>query len=206
MNEPTRNIKSKIPVKRRSYSIEFKLKIVEEYKKIKNYYALSKQCNISVSSIIDWVNREDEYKQELTRKNRKRLSGAGKNKFSGEFEQELLKWFQNERENKRAASYKQLKLQAERITNNCVTIWWLRGFVRRNSLSMRKITHTEQQMTSHKDIKTEILINYENPLNELDINYDNEVIINMNQSDYFQPFKNEYETGDFLHLFDEIFG
>ena len=78
MNEPTRNIKSKIPVKRRSYSIEFKLKIVEEYKKIKNYYALSKQCNISVSSLIDWVNREYEYKQELMRKNRKRLSGAGK--------------------------------------------------------------------------------------------------------------------------------
>ena len=117
-----------------------------------------------------------------------------------------MKRFQNERENKRAVSYKQLKLQAERITNNCVTIWWLRGFVRRNSLSMRKITHTEQQMTSHKNIKTEILINYENPLNELDINYDNEVIINMNQSDYFQPFKNENETGDFLHLIDEIFG
>ncbi len=108
------DISKKIKSARKSYKIEFKSKVIEEYKKTNNYNALAKKTNLKISSIIEWVKKEYEYKQELCRKNLKRLSEGGRKIiFAGDFDQELLEWFKKERENKRAVNYKQLKNQGK---------------------------------------------------------------------------------------------
>ena len=136
---PDNSVTNKIKSSRKSYKIEYKLKIIREYKKTKNYYALSKQTNINISTLIEWVNREYEFKQESNRKNNKRLSGSGRKLiYPADFDSGLLAWFNNERENKRGVSYKQLKQEAEKRSGKTITLWWIRGFVRRFNLSIRK--------------------------------------------------------------------
>jgi hypothetical protein len=101
---PDNSVTNKIKSTRKSYKIEYKLKIIREYKKTKNYYILSKQTNIN---LIEWVNREYEFIQESNRKNNKRLSGSGRKLiYPADFDSALLAWFNNERENKRGVSYK----------------------------------------------------------------------------------------------------
>jgi hypothetical protein len=50
-NKP--DISKKIKSTRKSYKIEYKLKVIEEYKKTNNYYALAKNTNLNISSIIE---------------------------------------------------------------------------------------------------------------------------------------------------------
>ena len=174
----------KIKSTRKSYTIDYKL--IDEYKKINNYYALSKKTNINVSTLIEWVNREYEFKQELHRKKHKRLGGAGRKIiYPPDFDHMLLAWFNNERENKRAVNYKQLKEEAKKRAGKKITLWWIRGFVRRFNLSIQKITHTKQQTTLDQHKKTELAINYINSLNELAINYEEMLIINMDETPFY---------------------
>jgi hypothetical protein len=49
---------------------------------------------------------------------------------------------------------------------------WIRGFVRRSNLSIRKVTRTKQQTTVDNQKKTKLEIYYINSLNQLGINYD----------------------------------
>jgi hypothetical protein len=72
---PDNSVTNKIKSTRKSFKIEYKLKIIREYKKTKNYYALSKQTNINISTLIEWVNREYVFIKESNRKNNKRLVG-----------------------------------------------------------------------------------------------------------------------------------
>ena len=180
------SVVEKIKSTRKSYKIEYKLKIIGEYKKTKNYYALSKQTKINISTLIEWVNREYEFTQESNRKNNKRLSGPGRKLiYPADFDSALLAWFNNERENKRAVSYKQLKQEAKKRSGKTITLWWIRGFVRRFNLSIRKITHTKQQTTVDQNKKTELVINYINSLNQLAINYEEMVILNMDETPFW---------------------
>ena len=183
---PDNSVTNKIKSTRKSYKIEYKLKIIREYKKTNNYYALSKQTNINISTLIEWVNREYEFIQESNRKNNKRLSGSGRKLiYPADFDSALLAWFNNERENKRGVSYKQLKQEAEKRSGKTITLWWIRGFVSRFNLSIRKITHTKQQTTVDQHKKTELVINYINSLNQLAINYEEMVILNMDETPFW---------------------
>ena len=52
------DISKKIKSTRKFYKIEYKLKVIDEYKKTNNYYALAKKTNLNISSIIEWVKKE----------------------------------------------------------------------------------------------------------------------------------------------------
>ena len=97
----------------------------------------------------------------------------------------LMEYFSNEREQKRAVSYKKLKTEAERLTNEIFTISWNRRFAKRNNLSIRRVTHAEQKTTKCQEKKTEILMEYIKNLNCLAINYDECVIINMDETPFY---------------------
>jgi hypothetical protein len=51
-NVALNDVEFKVKAKRRAYSIQFKFQMIEEYKKSRNYYELSKTFKIAVSSLI----------------------------------------------------------------------------------------------------------------------------------------------------------
>ena len=116
----------------------------------------------------------------------KKLPGGGRKRKMKNVEKSLLDYFSSEREQKRSVFYKKLKTEAERLTNLKFTISWIRRFANRNNLSVRRVTHTEQKTTKKQEKKTELVIEYIRnfAINNLAINYDECVIINMDETPF----------------------
>ena len=93
-------------IKRKSYSIISKYRILQELKNNKTS-EIAKKYNIPLSTFKGWKKNEDKYKEQILIKegNKQRLIGGGRKITDPEYELFLVNWIKSEREKKDQVSY-----------------------------------------------------------------------------------------------------
>jgi len=145
---------------RKSYNVKTKLEVLEKLRHNEgNISKTANENNITPKMLRDWLSKENnfietQYKRDIVK------IGSGRKPFYPEVELELYAWTVNERKvNKRVIKYNTLKDQALQISSRMgisltASVKWISSFLRRHSLSCRKITHVGQEnQRSHEEIR-----------------------------------------------------
>ena len=93
-------------IKRKSYSIISKYRILQELKNNKTS-EIAKKYNIPISTFKGWKKNEDKYKEQILIKegNKQRLIGDGRKITDPEYKLFLVNWIKSERQKKNQVSY-----------------------------------------------------------------------------------------------------
>lgn len=145
--------------KRRSWTVQEKINVINAFKKCGNVSQVSRQYHCDRKQIREWLKKEQQLlliKSQKNRKKLKRLKGASAKICHKELDQNLIQWFKSKRTDpndekskppseikKERITFKTLVHQGEKI---CVSLkiqpspskMWFRRFLKRHNLSLQK--------------------------------------------------------------------
>ncbi|EFO89410.1 hypothetical protein CRE_26893 [Caenorhabditis remanei] len=137
---------------RKSYSLEFKKKVVRAARS-GNISKASRIFNVSRQCIQEWMKRRSEISDEVERSGgkKKRLDGGGRPVGDKEFDDELLNWIKNLRKENKRVSRRIIQRKAQEMSK-CDTFMasngWLESFLKRHHLTTRRATTVCQRPPS----------------------------------------------------------
>lgn len=148
-NEISSDQKAKKP--RRTFTLDFKLKIVEEAKKTNNR-KVGRIYNIDESTIRGWVKQEDRLRQSRVvigskkfqeGKQLTRLPGSGSRAHFVELEKQVFEWLMHEKMVKRQnVTRTQIKAKAKELSGEdsgfCASNGWCQNFLVRHGMTERQ--------------------------------------------------------------------
>eukprot|EP00794_Sanderia_malayensis_P014636 gene14636-16155_t len=139
--------------KMRSYTIGFKLEVVE-YAKVNSNQAAATKFNVDRTSVREWRKKERDLKGMLSSrgtKGRKRLDGGGRKPLNESMEERLLEWIFQHRSKRLRVSRKLIMKKAKVIHEEIknaepdrheeifeASKGWLDKFMKRHGLSLRR--------------------------------------------------------------------
>ncbi len=132
-----------------SYTVSFKLKVVEFAKANQNNNLTAKTFGVSRKRVIEWRKAEKDF-LELDGKRKKRI-GSGKKVDYPDIEAQLLEWIKERRNGGARVTGKALKKQCLRLHRQNgnqgfkASCGWLRRFMKRNNMTFRRTTHVAQK-------------------------------------------------------------
>uniref|UniRef100_A0A915M057 HTH CENPB-type domain-containing protein n=1 Tax=Meloidogyne javanica TaxID=6303 RepID=A0A915M057_MELJA len=131
----------KIYRKRKSYSLNKKLEVIE-YAKKNSKMAAAKRYGIDRRCIIDWFKQEEKLKSEAGLS--KRLRGGGRHMKYSQLDEELAIWVREKRSEKHRVSRRLIQQQAlkffvptEEEPDFKASIGWLQKFMKRHNFRVR---------------------------------------------------------------------
>eukprot|EP00794_Sanderia_malayensis_P013386 gene13386-14759_t len=135
--------------KMRSYTIGFKLEVVD-YAKVNLNQAAATKFNVDRTSVREWRKKERDLKGMLSSrgaKGRKRLDGGGRKPLSESMEERLLEWVFQRRSKRLRVSRKHIMKKAKVIHEEIfkASKGWLDKFMKRHGLSLRRQTSIAQK-------------------------------------------------------------
>ncbi|CAK5034928.1 unnamed protein product [Meloidogyne enterolobii] len=149
-DEKTASIK-----KKKSYTVDFKLEVVE-FAKNHNASEACRQFSVDRRRIRDWTQQADKLK-ELRNSTplhiqKRRLTGAGRHIHNVEFEKNLLEWIKEKQLKGEKLSRRIIKMQASQMSSNYPECFeasegWLQKFLKRNNISCQTPNPTANQET-----------------------------------------------------------
>uniref|UniRef100_A0A8R1DUD4 HTH CENPB-type domain-containing protein n=1 Tax=Caenorhabditis japonica TaxID=281687 RepID=A0A8R1DUD4_CAEJA len=145
--------------KRNSYTLEFKIKVVE-YAKKENISRAAREFNVNRQCISRWMTQKEDFESNITEKRngRKRVKGAGRQLSNPNFDKELLDWIQEQKSLNLKVSRKIIQDQARLMNSNIDFVGsngWLESFLKRHNLSARREYKKGQKETSPKEEEEE---------------------------------------------------
>ena len=152
----------------RSYTISDKLDAVKKLKELSgNLSAASRELGIDRKPLREWCTKESELTNMPDKKGRRQLGGGRRPKHR-DLETELLKWVVDQRANKMIVNCRRLREQALVLakesgidaTDFKCSDKWIFNFVKRNKLSVRKVTHAGQADNKTAGEKAQIAQDY----------------------------------------------
>lgn len=135
--------------KRKSYDVTLKLRAVEFAKK-QSGEAAARRFRVDPKQIREWLKNEDKLvaqKREGGSKS-KRLPGAGRKPYDENMEAAVFSWIIAMRSRKLRVSRRTIREKAKELSASSTfraSIGWLRRFMRRHRLSLRRKTTTSQR-------------------------------------------------------------
>lgn len=137
--------------KRRSFTIEEKLKFVTMLKAGESQNSISQQTGIDRKNLRRWKLQESELIKLSKKREHKRIDGGGRKAFYPEIEQKLLEFFTKERNDNRPVTYNNLRnhilspdFGTKLPQDFKISDKFLFGWSRRHKITSRKITHYGQ--------------------------------------------------------------
>uniref|UniRef100_A0A8R1DQJ4 HTH CENPB-type domain-containing protein n=1 Tax=Caenorhabditis japonica TaxID=281687 RepID=A0A8R1DQJ4_CAEJA len=129
---------------RKSYRLSFKKQVIEAARKT-NISKASISYGVSRSCVRDWLKIRSKIGEVVNCSEGKtrRLEGGGRPVSDKEFDESLVKWIKNQREQKKRVSRRIIQLQAKAMAtkeNFVASNGWLQSFLKRHSLVMRRAT------------------------------------------------------------------
>ena len=176
------------------YTIKFKLKVIELIHLNISLHCISNRLGIDRKTLIDWLKSETNL---LAVKNKNKKFRCNKTKgiitnLSKE-EEKIMSWIIEKRENKKAISTKSLLAYACTLNRNLslknfnTQLKWVYRFIKRNVLSIRRISHIGQTLSESKEtifnkFKNEII----KKRKQMSILYDEDYrVVNMDETSIF---------------------
>ena len=118
-----------------SYTLEFKLKLVEEAKKL-SIAAISKRHSIDRKNIRTWIQKEKDLKKLLEDQKkgvkRSNLPGQGRKVANEEMEEAVYQWIVDKRNNSMHVSRNEICRKAKELSMDCSFLasqHWLKSFM-----------------------------------------------------------------------------
>lgn len=138
--------------RQRSYTIIEKIRLLNDLKtKYKNNLsAMSRETGIARSVLRGFRENEKKLTTASHKQTSRRLPGGGRKAHFPELESVLYEWVQVERQAKRNVSWTRLRRQGKAIAAELGIAFtgsdkWIHGFMKRNKLVLRVVTHVAQQ-------------------------------------------------------------
>ena len=174
--------------RKRSYTIQDKLSALAKIKEFNgNIAKVSRELNIDRKCLREWRNNEEKIVN-LPHKRKLRKIGCGRKPFFKELEDKLI-WVKLERMDKRnIVNYRRMREKAHQIADELKirdfigSDKWLFNFCRRHELTIRKITHVGQEDNRTPEEKREIAIEHLARTEKITIEYNAEMIFNMDET------------------------
>lgn len=154
-----------------------------------NISATSCELGIDRKRIREWSKSESELAN-TPQKKRRRFVGAGRSAAHPQLEKELLTWVEEQRNAKLVVNYRRLREHAHEIAQNqkidlenfkC-SDKWISNFMRRNRLSVRKITHMGQADNKTTEEKMSVAKEYLDTIPAVTTDLENDQIFNMDET------------------------
>jgi hypothetical protein len=126
-----------------TYSLNFKLEVIE-FAKSSNNHAAARKYKVDVKQVREWKKQEEQIKANNGK--RMRLEGGGRKLIHLALDEEVLHWIECQRKNKLRVTRKMIKLKAKSIASImnaepfAASEGWLWKFLARNHLSLRRVT------------------------------------------------------------------
>ncbi|KAL7076999.1 hypothetical protein ACQ4LE_003749 [Meloidogyne hapla] len=145
--------------KKKSYTVDFKLEVVE-FAKNHNASEACRQFNVDRRRIRDWTQQADKLKELRDSTpihiQKRRLTGAGRHIHNVEFEKNLLEWIKEKQSKGEKLSRRIIKMQASQMSSNYPECFeasegWLQKFLKRNNISCQNPNNTTNQETKEYD-------------------------------------------------------
>lgn len=140
--------------RQRSYTIIEKIRLLNDLKTKynNNLSAMSRETGIARSVLRGFRNNEKKLATASHKQTSRRLPGGGRKAHFPELESALYEWVQVERQAKRNVSWTRLRRQGKAIAAELGIAFtgsdkWIHGFMKRNKLVLRVVTHVAQQNT-----------------------------------------------------------
>ncbi|KAL3122220.1 hypothetical protein niasHT_002100 [Heterodera trifolii] len=158
---------SQIKRKRRAYSIQEKVEILDFAKK-SSIHAASRHFGIDRNTVRDWKKQEANLRKEAESSKRKRLEGGGRKVPNRNFEEAVFQWVSELRlkkvrvtRNMIAAQAIKLSADYEEMQNFAASNGWLEKFMHRHKFSLRRPTTVAQKEPSaYKNVIINFILYY----------------------------------------------
>ena len=129
---------------RKSYDVLFKLKAIETAEK-KSKEAAAREFRVDAKRVREWCQQKDQLLalKKKGKSKRRRLKGAGRKAKDAEMEEELFEWVCEMRSRNLRVTRRMIRHQAKAISTDSLfkaSVGWLRRFMKRNGLSLRRRT------------------------------------------------------------------
>jgi hypothetical protein len=138
---------------RRAFTIQKKLDAIELASKTSRANA-AKVLSVDPKRIREWCKLKEKFLR--ASKKAKRLEGGGRNVIHDAMEDKLVRWISAQRSKSLRVSRKMIQSEARRIVQEddssstfIASYGWLRKFLKRNRLSLRKRTTVAQKTPEH---------------------------------------------------------
>ena len=144
--------RNEIKNQRTNYTINEKLKILKEFDKIKNQRELSRRYNIPLGTLAGWSKNRNALENSTILKNKSRLSGAGRKSDSHGYDEILINFIKEGRENVISITSTEVICKAIEIIPNFDNKSynslhnWFKKFREKNFYSIRKVTKIAQTL------------------------------------------------------------
>ena len=160
-NNEIKKEKPSTKIKRRQYTLEDKMNIINQYKSIKQKFPqkglkkIANELNIDDHTLREWRQLKDFINTEKNKRLKYRLVGGGRNPQTLNIENNLLIWISEMRRldiciNTNQIIYKALELDST-LKNKSYNalLCWCYDFLKRNLLSIRKTTNVGQKLKAN---------------------------------------------------------
>ena len=138
--------------RKKSYSVDFKLKLVDEANKT-SIAAISKKYSVDRKCIRRWIHSEEALKKLLEDQpkgaKRSNLAGQGRKVANEEMEEALYEWIAAKRSKAMHVSRTEICRKAKELSMDCSFVasqCWLKSFMGRYDLCLRRKTHVSQRL------------------------------------------------------------
>lgn len=144
-----------MPYKKIYFTIPEKLKIIQEYRQLKNKKKICKKHDIQTNQLRKWIEQEETFRKKIILNFNAKTICKGREAAGSWFEEELRAWILDQREQdivvstqtiiSKIAFYDPLFLTLKRKQQ----LSYVYRFMARNKLSNRVITHVGQKLSGH---------------------------------------------------------
>ncbi|KAI5152846.1 hypothetical protein ENBRE01_3057 [Enteropsectra breve] len=175
-------------VKRQSYTVKYKLAALSLLRSnLNNISKTAFQLKITCKMLRDWKNKESLLNSSAVSAQSKSI-GSGRKPLYIELETKLKEWVTVERRvYKRLINYATIQRKIEEFELEDSAVYpksgrWINGFLKRNSLSVRQITHVGQEDNSTPDLKKTVALNWLEKVNRYTESLSSRLIFNMDET------------------------
>lgn len=153
--------------------------------------------NISPRNILRWVKNKNKIiskakDKDINLRVRKRMAGGGKKPQYQSLENNLSKWVDKLRTEKRIVTVDMIRNRVSKIIKEddlylgfkC-SYNFIKGFMRRNNLSVRSSTHKAQENLKSPKEKCVEIVKYLNTLNNKTLQYESKYVLNMDETPFY---------------------
>lgn len=170
----------------KSYTVGFKLKVVQ-YAKDTNNHKAARTFDVDRKRVIEWRKKEEDLKAMDGKTSKKRIPGGGKKVGNVDIDTQLRVWMEVRRDKGGCVTGKSLKrecIRLHRLNGNQsfkASCGWLRSFMKRHNVSFRRPTHIAQKLPAELDEKRQNFWSFIIRMRRLR-NYDLSMIGNMDET------------------------
>ena len=151
--------------KLKSYSISFKVKVIE-FAKANNNHKAAATFGVDRKRVIEWRKNEEKLKSCESIITTKRLPGAGRKLEYADIDNQILDWIQQRRQLGGRVTGLAVKREALRLHQQNgnqqfkASYGWLRRFMKRHRITFRAATHIAQKLPTELEAKRQNFLSF----------------------------------------------